>query len=168
MFTYRMERKKSNVQKSLKYCLPLPHNLLLITNTVTGSALRWTGTFTRSKSAISSLTTLLKGGQLLKERICFFRSKFISLRVIPIVKGLFCPWSWKQTGCHKSCPFESKRALRPWIAHLSIQAKSQTFNFEIWVTFDQGQRMILTFDTHSTSLIHLAECFKQLWDLRLQ
>ena len=44
--------------------------------------------------------------------------------------------------------------------------QSQTFNFEIWVTFDKGQRM--TFDTHSTSLTHLAECFKQLWDLRLQ
>ena len=38
----------------------------------------------------------------------------------------------------------------------------QTFNFEIRVTFDQGQRMTLTFDTHSTSLTHLAECFKQL------
>ena len=34
------------------------------------------------------------------------------------------------------------------IAYLSIQAKSHTFNFEIWVTFDQGQRMTLTFDTH--------------------
>ena len=29
--------------------------------------------------------------------------------------------------------------------------QSQTFNFEIWVTFDQVQRMTLTFDTHSTS-----------------
>ena len=47
--------------------------------------------------------------------------------------------------------FQNKRAKRPWIAHLSIQAKSQTFNFEIWVTFDQGQRMTLTIDTHSTS-----------------
>ena len=46
---------------------------------------------------------------------------------------------------------KNKRALRPWIAHLSIKAKSQTFNFEIWVTSDQGQRMTLTFDTHSTS-----------------
>ena len=62
----------------------------------------------------------------------------------------------------------NKRAKRPWIAHLSIQAKSQTFNFEIWVTFDQGQRMTLTIDTHSTSLTHWVECFKQLWDLRLQ
>ena len=26
-----------------------------------------------------------------------------------------------------------------------------SFNFEIWVTFDQGQTMTLTFDTHSTS-----------------
>ena len=34
--------------------------------------------------------------------------------------------------------------------------------------FDQGQRMTLTFDTHSTSLTHLAKCFKQIWNLRLQ
>ena len=40
--------------------------------------------------------------------------------------------------------------------------QSQTFNFEIWMTFGQVQRMILTFDTHSTSLTHLAECFKRL------
>ena len=46
--------------------------------------------------------------------------------------------------------------------------QSQTFNFEIWMTFGQVQRMTLTFDTHSTSLTHLAECFKRLWDLRLQ
>ena len=38
--------------------------------------------------------------------------------------------------------------------------QSQTFNFEIWMTFGQVQRMTLTFDTHSTSLTHLAECFK--------
>ena len=29
------------------------------------------------------------------------------------------------------------------------------------MTFDQGQRMTLTFDTHSISLTHLAKCFKQ-------
>ena len=40
--------------------------------------------------------------------------------------------------------------------------QSQTFNFEIWMTFGQVQRMKLTFDTHSTSLTHLAECFKRL------
>ena len=64
-------------------------------------------------------------------------------------------------------PLWNKRPKRPWIAHLSIQAKIQTFNFEIWVTFDQGQRMTLTTDTHSTSLTHWVECFKQLWDQRL-
>ena len=37
-----------------------------------------------------------------------------------------------------------------------------SFEFEIWVTFDQGQIMALTFDTHSTSLTHLLEFFKQL------
>ena len=40
--------------------------------------------------------------------------------------------------------------------------QSQKFNYKVRVTFDQGQRMTLTFDTHSTSLTHLAECFKQL------
>ena len=29
--------------------------------------------------------------------------------------------------------------------------RKTSFNFEILVTFDQGQRMTLTFDTHSTS-----------------
>ena len=32
-----------------------------------------------------------------------------------------------------------------------------SFNFEIWVTFDQGQRMALTFDIHLTSLTHLVK-----------
>ena len=30
------------------------------------------------------------------------------------------------------------------------------------MTFEQGQRMALTFDTHSISLTHLVEIFKQL------
>ena len=37
----------------------------------------------------------------------------------------------------------------PW-AYGSGELKT-SFDFEIWVTFDQGQRMTLTFDTHSTS-----------------
>ena len=40
-------------------------------------------------------------GQLLKKRICSFRSKFFPLRVDPILKGLLCPEN--QTGSHKSC-----------------------------------------------------------------
>ena len=36
------------------------------------------------------------------------------------------------------------------------------------MTFDQSQRMTLTFDIHSTSLTHLVKCFKQLWDQELQ
>ena len=35
--------------------------------------------------------------------------------------------------------------------------RKTSFNFEIWVTFDQGQRMALTFDIQSTSLTHLVE-----------
>ena len=46
------------------------------------------------------------------------------------------------------------------MAQLFLQKTS--FNFEIKVTFDQAQRMALTFDTHLTSLTHLVEFFKQL------
>ena len=53
--------------------------------------------------------------------------------------------------------------------HMNFGSKSPkyfcektSFIFEILVTFDQGQRMTLTFDTHSTSLTYLANCFKQL------
>ena len=46
------------------------------------------------------------------------------------------------------------------MAQLFLQKTS--FNFEIWVTFDLGQRMALTFDTHSTLLTNFAECIKQL------
>ena len=56
---------------------------------------------------------------------------------------------------------KNKRAMRPWIA-TEYTGQSQTFNFEIWVTFHQGQRIALIFDIHSTSLIHLAECFEQV------
>ena len=38
-----------------------------------------------------------------------------------------------------------------------------SFNFETWVTFDQGQRMALTFDIHSLNFINSFG-----WDLRLQ
>ena len=40
-------------------------------------------------------------GQLLKERICFPRSKFFPVRVDLILKGLHCPG--KGTGSHRSC-----------------------------------------------------------------
>ena len=41
------------------------------------------------------------------------------------------------------------------MAHLFLPKTS--FNFEIWVTFDQDQRMALTFDIHLTSLTHLVK-----------
>ena len=46
--------------------------------------------------------------------------------------------------------------------------RKTSFNFENRVTFDQGQRMTLTFDTHSTLLTYLAKCFKQVRDPILQ
>ena len=49
---------------------------------------------------------------------------------------------------------------------LNFFCKKTTFNFEIWVTFVQGQRMTLTFDTHSTSLTHLVEGFMQTLRLK--
>ena len=33
----------------------------------------------------------------------------------------------------------------------TVFLEKTSFNFEIWETFDQGQRITLTFDTHSTS-----------------
>ena len=38
--------------------------------------------------------------------------------------------------------------------------RKTSFDFEIWVTFHQGQRMALTFDTQSTSFTHLVEFFQ--------
>ena len=58
-------------------------------------------TFRRSNSFIFIFASHLISGQLLKKRICSFRSKFFSLRVDPIFRGLHC--SGKQTGSHKSC-----------------------------------------------------------------
>ena len=55
-----------------------------------------------------------------------------------------------------------------WFQIAQLFLRKTSFDFEIWVTFDQGQRTTLTFDTHSTSLALLAKCFKQLWDLRLK
>ena len=41
--------------------------------------------------------------------------------------------------------------------------RKTSFNFEIYMIFDKGQRMTLTFDIHLTSFTHLDECFNQLW-----
>ena len=55
-----------------------------------------------------------------------------------------------------------------WFPIAQLFLRQTSFNFEIWVTFDQGQRMAFIFDTHSTSITRLVEFFKQLGDLRLQ
>ena len=64
--------------------------------------------------------------------------------------------------------FSFKLSYELWFQIAQLFLRKTSFNFEIWVTFDQGQRMTLTFDTHPTSKAHLAESFKQLWDPRLQ
>ena len=58
-----------------------------------------------------------------------------------------------------SFPFSLNLSYELWFQIAQLFLRKTSFNFKIWVTFDQGQRMILTFDTHSTSLIHLAKCF---------
>ena len=73
------------------------------------------------------------------------------------------------THLHKfSFPFSLKLSYELWFQIAQLFLRKTSFYFEIWVTFDQGQRMTLTFDTHSTSLTHLVECFKQLWDVKMQ
>ena len=52
--------------------------------------------------------------------------------------------------------FSLKLSYEFWFQIAQMFLRKTGFNFEIWVTFDQGQRMTLTFDTHSTSLTHLA------------
>ena len=54
--------------------------------------------------------------------------------------------------CHTSFDFKSPNCFCE---------KQVCFNLEICVTFDQAQRIALTFDTHSTSLTHLVDFFKQ-------
>ena len=58
-------------------------------------------TFRGSNSVIFIVASHLIRGQLLKKRICFFRSRFFPFKVDLILKGLQC--LGKQTGSHKSC-----------------------------------------------------------------
>ena len=67
-----------------------------------------------------------------------------------------------------SFPFSLKLPYELCFQITQLFLRKTSFNFEIWVAFCQGQRMTLTFDTHSTSLSHLVEWFKHLWDLWLQ
>ena len=46
--------------------------------------------FRGSNSAIFIFASFLNGGQLLKERICSYRSKFFPLRVDTILEGVCC------------------------------------------------------------------------------
>ena len=46
--------------------------------------------------------------------------------------------------CNQKCVFKLSYELWFQIAQLFLRKTS--FNIEIWVTFDQGQRMSLTFD----------------------
>ena len=72
-------------------------------------------------------------------------------------------WSGDPTHLYKfSFLFSLKLSYEIWFQIAQLFMRKTSFNFEIWMTFDQGQRMTLTFDTHSRSLTHLAKCFKQL------
>ena len=57
-------------------------------------------------------------------------------------------------------PFSLKFSYELWCQIVQLVLRKKSFNFEIEVTFDQGQRMALTFDTHSTSLTHLVKNFQ--------
>ena len=92
-----------------------------------------------------------------------------------IIKTFYHIWAWQPcwscdpTHLYKfSFLFSLKLSYEIWFQIAQLFMRKTSFNFEIWMTFDQGQRMTLTFDTHSRSLTHLAKCFKQVWDLRLQ
>ena len=50
--------------------------------------------------------------------------------------------------------FSLKLSYDIWFQIALLFMRKTSFNFEIWMTFDQGQRMTLTFDTHSRSLTH--------------
>ena len=50
----------------------------------------------------------------------------------------------------------------------STASEKKWFNFENRVTFREGQRITLTFDTYVGSTDHLVQCIYQLWDHRLQ
>ena len=45
-----------------------------------------------------------------------------------------------------SFPFSLKLSYELWFWMAQLFLRKTSFNFEIWVTFDQGQRMALTFD----------------------
>ena len=97
----------------------------------------------------------------------FWRRRFF-LGFYHIWAWLPC-WSCDPNHLYKfSFPFSHKLSNELWFQITQRFLRKTSFNFEIWVIFDLGQRMTLAFDTHSTSLTHLAECFNQLWDLRLQ
>ena len=47
-----------------------------------------------------------------------------------------------------SFPFSLKLSYELWFQIAQLFLRKTSLNFEILVTFDQGQRMTLTFDTH--------------------
>ena len=84
------------------------------------------------------------------------------LRILPYM-GMAPCWSCDPTHLYKfSFPFSLKLSYELWFQIAKLVLRKTSFNFEIRVTFDQGQRMTLTFDTHSTSLTHLAKRYKEL------
>ena len=83
--------------------------------------------------------------------------------------GMAPYWLCDPTHLYKfSSPISLKLSYELWFQITQLVLKKTSFNIEIRVNFDQGQRMTLTFDTHSTSLTNLAKCFKQLWDPKQQ
>ena len=119
-------------------------------------------------------TTLVELEYLMLHTV-FQGHESISSREENLFLKFFHIWAWQPSwSCDPfhlykfSFPFSHKLSYELWFQTTQLFLRKTSFNFEIRVIFDQGQRMTLTSDTHSTSLTYLVECFKQLWDQRLQ
>ena len=90
------------------------------------------------------------------------------LRFLPYKGMLAILVMWPNSIVQIFIPILPQAFIWTWFLTAKLFLRKTSFNTEIWVTFDQGQRMTMTSDTHLTSLTHSAKCFKQVWDPRLQ
>lgn len=90
-------------------------------------------------------------GQILKERICFFWSKFFPFKLDPVMKGLYYPR--KETGTHKSFfPFakmaEKSREVFSIICNLYMYIQKRITQNELtkcakstWISFEMHTKV---------------------------
>ena len=65
-------------------------------------------------------------------------------------------------------PHPMKAPHEIWLQSAYRFLRKRSLKMWIWVTLDQGQSVILTFDIHIGSRTHLVNCIYQLWHHRLQ